>query len=151
MSLLRSPISLNANIQFCKQCDKDYKDRTTGEIVHKLLNTLDTTYSHYSGIFSIYKVLYNKNRIKEHEQYDFNSVQKYVNYIGMYRNALEPLVQKVVDIMYIIKHNISIDKKVLENSDITTVKYDIIKVIDELNKYRVRLLRFRNTVYSNIK
>lgn len=151
MPLLRSPISLSANIQFCKQCDIDYKDRTTGEIVHKLLNTLSTTYSYYSGIFSNYKVLYNKNRIKGKKQYDFNTVQKYVKYIGMYREILEPLVQKVVDIMYIIKHNIPIDKKVLENSDITTVKQDILKVIDELDKYRVRLLRFKNTVYSHIK
>lgn len=151
ISLLRSPISLSTNIQFCKQCDIDYKDHTTGEIVHKLLNILDTAYSHYSGILSKYFILYNKNRIKGKEHYDFNTAQKYVKYIGMYRNALEPLVQKVVDIMYKIKHNIPIDKKVLENSDITSVKQDIVKVIEELNKYRARLLKFRNRVYYNTK
>lgn len=151
MALLRSPISLSANIQFCKQCDIDYKDHTTGEIVHKLLNILNTAYSHYSGILSKYFILYNKNRIKGKEHYDFNMAQKYVKYIGMYRDILEPLVQKVVDIMYIIKHNIPIDKRVLENSDITVVKQDIVKVIEELNKYRARLLKFRNTVYSNTK
>lgn len=151
MSLLRSPISLSANIQFCKQCDIDYKDRTTGEIVHKLLNILSTAYSHYSGIFSKYFILYNKNRVKGKEHYDFNTAQKYVKYIGMYRDILGPLVQKVVDIMYTIKHNIPIDKKVLENSDITSVKQDIVKVIEELNKYRARLLKFRNRVYYNTK
>lgn len=151
MSLLRSPISLSINIQFCKKCDIDYKDRTTGEIVHKLLNILNTAYSHYSGILSKYFILYNKNRVKGKEYYDFNTAQKYVKYIGMYRNILEPLVQKVVDILYTIKHNISIDKKVLDDSDITSVKQDIVKVIEELNKYRARLLKFRNTVYSNTK
>lgn len=151
MALLRSPISLSANIQFCKQCDIDYKDHTTGEIVHKLLNILNTAYSHYSGILSKYFILYNKNRIKGKEHYDFNMAQKYVKYIGMYRDILEPLVQKVVDILYTIKYNIPIDKRVLENSDITVVKQDIVKVIEELNKYRARLLKFRNTVYSNTK
>ena len=52
---------------------------------------------------------------------------------------------------YKIKHNIPIDKKVLENSDITSVKQDIVKVIEELNKYRARLLKFRNRVYYNTK
>lgn len=151
MSLLRSPISLSTNIQFCKKCDIDYKDRTTGEIVHKLLNILNTAYSHYSGILSKYFILYNKNRVKGKEYYDFNTAQKYVKYIGMYRNILEPLVQKVVDILYTIKHNISIDKKVLDDSDITSVKQDIVKVIEELNKYRARLLKFRNRVYYNTK
>lgn len=151
MSLLRSPISLSTNIKFCKQCDIDYKDRTTGEIVHKLLNILDTAYSHYSGILSKYFILYNKNRIKGKEHYDFNTAQKYVKYIGMYRNALEPLVQKVVDIMYKIKHNIPIDKKVLENSDIKTERRNIENLTMELNKYRARLLKFRNRVYYNTK
>jgi|GEM_PF-6323748 hypothetical protein len=53
--------------------------------------------------------------------------------------------------MYIIKHNIPIDKRVLDNSDITSVKQDIVKVIEELDKYRARLLKFRNTVYFNTK
>lgn len=151
MSLLRSPISLMTNIQFCKQCDIDYKDRTTGEIVHKLLNILNTAYSHYSGILSKYFILYNKNRIKGKEHYDFNTAQKYVKYIGMYRDILEPLVQKVVDIMYTIKHNIPIDKKVLEDSDIKTERRNIENLTIELNKYRARLLKFRNRVYYNTK
>ena len=96
-------------------------------------------------------LLYNKNQIKIKEPYDFNAAQKYVKYIGMYRNILEPLVQKVVDIMYIIKHNISIDKKVLEDSDIKTERRNIENLTMELDKYRARLLRFKYTVISNIK
>lgn len=152
MSLLRSPISLSTNIKFCKQCDIDYKDRTTGEIVHKLLNILNTVYSYYSGVLSKYFILYNKNRsIKWKEHYDFNMAQKYIKYIGMYRDILEPLVQQVVDIMYTIKHNIPIDKKVLEDSDISTERRNIENLTMELDKYRARLLKFRNRVYYNTK
>lgn len=151
MSLLRSPISLSTNIKFCKQCDIDYKDHTTGEIVHKLLNILDTAYSHYSGVYSKYFILYNKNRVKGKEYYDFNTAQKYVKYIGMYRNILEPLVQKVVDIMYTIKHNIPIDKRVLEDSDIKTERRNIENLTMKLDNYRARLLKFRNRVYYNTK
>lgn len=149
--LLQVPISLSANINFCKECDNDYTDQTTGEIVHELLNTLNSTYSHYSSILNKYMLLYNKNQIKIKEQYDFNSAQKYVKYIGMYRNILEPLVQQVVDIMYTLKHNIPIDKKVLEDSDIKTERRNIENLTMELDKYRCRLLRFIHTVNSNIK
>lgn len=153
ISLLRSPISLSTNIQFCKQCDIDYKDHTTGEIVHKLLNILDTAYSHYSGVYRQckYFILYNKNRVKGKEYYDFNTAQKYVKYIGMYRNILEPLVQKVVDIMYTIKHNIPIDIRVLEDSDIKTERRNIENLTMKLDNYRARLLKFRNIVYYNTK
>lgn len=151
MALVKNPISLSANIKFCKQCDIEYKDHTTGEIVHELLNTLDTAYAHYSGILNKYRLLYIKNQIKIKEYYDFNSAQKYVKYIGMYRNILEPLVQQVVDIMYTIKHSIPIDKKVLEDSYISAERRNIENLTMELDKYRARLLRFRNTVYSNAK
>ena len=69
----------------------------------------------------------------------------------MYRNILEPFVQQVVDIMYRIKHNISIDKKLLEDSDINKERRDIENLTMELDKYRARLLRFKHTVWSNIK
>jgi len=51
----------------------------------------------------------------------------------------------------ITKHNIPIDKKVLEDSDIKKERRNIENLIMELDKYRARLLRFKHTVYSNIK
>ena len=151
MTLFRNPISLGDNIEFCKQCNNDYEDRTSGEIVHELLNILDTVYSNYSFILNNYKFIYNRTQNKKKELYDFNNAQKYVKYIGMYRNILEPFVQQVVDIMYRIKHNISIDKKLLEDSDINKERRDIENLTMELDKYRARLLRFKHTVWSNIK
>ena len=53
--------------------------------------------------------------------------------------------------MYTIKHNIPIDKRVLEDSDIKTERRNIENLTMELDKYRARLLKFRNRVYYNTK
>lgn len=152
MTLFRNPILLDRNIDFCKQCDIKYEDKTSGGIVYRLLHTIESVYTNYSYILNNYMLLYNRNQKGKKTKYDFNTAQKYVKYIGMYRHTLEPLVQQVVDVMYkITKHNIPIDKKVLEDSDIKKERHNIENLTMELNKYKNRLLRFKHTVYSNIK